>query len=195
MAGDALNKNEMRGLSFAKRLFLAVFASAWGVSSAAPYRASDDFRLGAELNILWPFPPFRTYEVKFRGKVTPGIEAVVGYGRQAWTYTGTRHNKGRMDSHALLLGSRAYLFGTDASIEYTAWLGRDALHHENGRTYRGFSYANEFYLGYTWYAPNTNFYVLPQWNAGFYSYKSYEPPLDDRYVFDFLPKLSVGVDF
>jgi hypothetical protein len=152
------------------------------------YRSHDDRSFGAEVNILWPFPPFRTYEVKLRAKVA-------GYGRQAWTYTGTRHNRGKMDSHALLLGSRAYLFGTGASVEYTAWLGRDVFAHENGRTYRGFSYANEFYLGYTWYVPGSNVYLLPQWNAGFWSYKSYRLPQDDLYVFDFLPKVSLGMDF
>ena len=165
------------------------------LARAEDYRAHADQGLGAEVNILWPFPPFRTYEVKFRAKVAPGVEAVVGYGRQAWTYKGTRHNKGEMDSHALLLGSRVYVAGTGASVEYTAWLARDVFHHENGQTYRGFSYANEFYVGYTWYVPGSNVYLLPQWNAGFWSYKSYRLPQDDLYVFDFLPKLSLGMDF
>ncbi len=161
---------------------------------AGDYRERDDRRLGVEVNILWPFAPFSTYEVKLRGKVGPGVEAVVGYGRQAWTYKGTRHNKGKMDSHALLLGARAFPIG-NVSIEYTAWLCKDRFSHENGTTYRGFSYANEFYLGYAWYFGQSAMYVHPQWNAGFYSWKSYSMPLNDDYVFDFLPKISLGMDF
>jgi hypothetical protein len=169
------------------------------LAAAVPARAGDyaehnDRRLGVELNILWPFPPFRTYEVKLRGKLGYGVEAVVGYGRQAWTYEGTRHNKGTMDSHALLLGLRAFAWD-NVSVEYTAWFCRDVFDHVNGRTYRGFSYANEFYLGYAWYFGNSPFYIHPQWNAGFYSYKSYDLPLNDDYVFDFLPKISLGADF
>lgn len=151
-------------------------------------------KLGVDLNILWPFPPFRTCEVKLRGKLGHGIEAVIGYGRQAWTYTGTRHNKGEMDSHALLLGVRTFPIG-NVSVEYTAWFCKDVFDHVNGRTYRGFSFANEFYLGYAYYFGKSPVYLFPQWNAGFYSYKSYDPPLNDDYVFDFLPKLSLGVDF
>jgi hypothetical protein len=179
-------------------LFLFTLLTALAAASSARadgYRAHDDLGFGAEVNILWPLPPFRTYEIKFRGKVAPGVEAVIGYGHQTWTYSGKRHNEGRINSHALLLGSRAYLFGTGTSVEYTAWLGHDVFHHENGHTYRGFSYANEFYLGYTWYVPNSNVYVLPQWNAGFWSWKSYTMPQNDLYVFDFLPKISVGMDF
>ncbi len=151
--------------------------------------------IGVELNILWPFAPFHTYEIKFRGKLGDGVEAVVGYGRQFWTYDGTRHNPGRIDSHALLLGTRSYLFGTNASLEYTAWLCHDVFHHDNGTTYRGFSLDNEFYAGYSYYLPATNAYLLPQWNAAFWSYKSYSMPVNDLYVFDFLPKLSLGMDF
>lgn len=166
-------------------------ASVW----AGDYRDHADRKLGVELNVLWPFPPFSTYEIKFRGKLGYGVEGVIGYARQAWTYDGKRHNQGTMDSHALLLGARSYLFGTNATVEYTAWLCKDLFHHRNGQDYRGFSYANEFYLGYVYYIPKTQAYVLPQWNAGFWSYKSYALPLDDDYVFDFLPKLSLGMDF
>ena len=162
---------------------------------AGDYENHFTKRLGVEVNILWPFPPFRTYEIKFRGKLGYGVEAVVGYGMQAWTYKGTRHNEGTINSHALLLGARSYLFGTNTSLEYTAWLCHDIFHHENGQTYRGFSYANEIYLGYAWYLPNTNAYVLPQWNAGFWSYKTYHMPKNDLYVFDFIPKLSLGMDY
>ncbi len=174
---------------------------------AAPVRAGNysehsDPGFGAEINILWPFPPFRTYEVKLRGKLGHGVEAVVGYGRQAWTYEGKRHNEGTIDSHALLLGMRAFPLAAsrggawgNASVEYTAWLCHDVFHHKNGNTYRGFSYANEFYLGYAWYLGSSPVYLLPQWNAGFYSYKAYQLPLDDDYVFDFLPKLTLGMDF
>lgn len=176
-------------------LLIAVCAFAAQPSRADDYKENTDKRLGVEVNILWPFPPFRTYEIKFRGKLGYGVEAVVGYGRQAWTYTGKRHNRGAMDSHALLLGGRSYLFGTNASLEYTAWLCKDRFSHENGRTYSGYSYANEFYLGYAWYLPGRSAYVLPQWNAGFWSWKSYELPMNDYYVFDFLPKLSLGMDF
>ena len=147
-----------------------------------------------ELNILWPFAPFSTYEVKLRGKVGRGVEAVVGYGRQAWTYKGKRHNRGEMDSHALLLGARAFPIG-NVSVEYTAWLCKDVFDHENVTTYRGLSFANEFYLGYAWYFGRTPVYIHPQWNAGFYSWKSYSMPMDDEYVFDFLPKVSLGMDF
>jgi hypothetical protein len=170
------------------------------LASAAPLRADGyadnrDKTFGVEVNILWPFPPFRTYEVKFRTKLGHGVEAVVGYGRQAWTYEGRRHNEGTMDSHALLLGVRSALFGTNANLEYTAWLCKDRFAHKNGTTYAGYSYANEFYLGYAYYLPGVPAYVLPQWNAGFYSGKTYDMPLDDNFVFDFLPKLSLGYEF
>lgn len=177
-------------------LFLIVSA---GHASASDYAGDySDHRaqeFGVELNVLWPFAPFHTLEIKFRGKLGDGVEAVVGYGRQFWTYQGKRHNPGRMDSHALLLGTRIYLDGTDASVEYTAWLCHDVFHHDNGQTYRGFSLDNEFYLGYSYYLPGTNTYVLPQWNAAFWSYKTYSMPINDLYVFDFLPKLSLGADF
>lgn len=184
-------------MKFRTPLLLALLASSlWSPPALADgYADNRDRRFGVELNVLWPFPPFRTYEVKLRGKLGAGVEAVAGYGRQAWTYTGKRHNRGTMDSHALLLGARAALFGTDASVEYTAWLCRDRFAHENGKSYRGFSYANEFYLGYAYYLPGYPAYILPQWNAGFWSWKSYGMPMDDRYVFDFLPKLSLGMDF
>ncbi|HAO99707.1 MAG TPA: hypothetical protein DCQ83_06650 [Fibrobacteres bacterium] len=162
---------------------------------AADYTDHRDQRFGVELNILWPLPPFSTYEIKFRGKVGSGIEGVVGYARQLWTYKGKRHNPGHMDSHALLLGTRSYLFGTNTSVEYTAWLCHDVFHHDNGQTYRGFSLNNEFYLGYSYYFPHSRVYVLPQVNASFWSYKSYSMPLNDLYVFDSFPKLSVGTDF
>jgi hypothetical protein len=174
--------------------------AAWAVLASAVSAHAGNYddhagdKLGVELNILWPFPPFRTYEVKLRGKLGHGVEAVVGYGRQAWTYKGTRHNKGEMDSHALLLGVRTFPVG-NVSVEYTAWLCKDVFDHVNGQTYRGFSFANEFYLGYAYYFGKSPIYLFPQWNAGFYSYKSYDLPLNDDYVFDFLPKLSVGVDF
>jgi hypothetical protein len=83
----------------------------------------------------------------------------------------------------------------NVSLEYTAWLCKDVFNHKNGNTYRGFSYANEFYLGYAWYFGSSPFYVHPQWNAGFWSWKSYDMPMDDLYVFDFLPKVSLGADF
>jgi hypothetical protein len=172
--------------------------TAW-LASAAPAQAGGYAdhaaqRLGVEVNLLWPLPPFNTYEIKFRGKLGHGVEAVLGYGRQAWNYQGSRHNKGEIDSHALLLGVRTFPVG-NVSVEYTAWLCKDVFHHANGQTYRGFSYANEFYLGYAYYFGRAPVYVFPQWNAGFYSYKSYQLPLNDNYVFDFLPKLSVGADF
>lgn len=171
---------------------LSLLAAA--AAHAGDYADRADRRLGVELNVLWPFPPFSTYEVKLRGKLGHGVEAVVGYGRQAWTYTGERHNKGTMDSHALLLGARVIPWN-NVSLEYTAWLCKDVFNHKNGNTYRGYSYANEFYLGYAWYFGSSPFYVHPQWNAGFWSWKSYEMPMDDLYVFDFLPKLSLGADF
>jgi hypothetical protein len=176
-------------------LFAAVALVAAAPSHADGYAENRDKSVGVEVNILWPFPPFRTYEVKLRGKLGYGVEAVVGYGRQAWTYKGERHNRGTMDSHALLVGARTALFGTNANLEYTAWLCKDRFAHENGRTYAGYSYANEFYVGYAYYFPGTPAYVLPQWNWGFWSWKSYEMPLDDLYVFDFLPKVSVGYEF
>ncbi len=186
----------MKNTSFCSRIGAVVFSVfAVHLAQAGDTRDHLDQKLGVEVNVLWPFPPFKTYEVKLRGKLGHGVEAVVGYGRQAWTYTGKRHNQGTIHSHALLLGSRVTLFNTNASIEYTAWLCKDLFQHVNGQTYRGFSYANEFYLGYAYYFPNTNAYILPQWNAGFYSYKSYAMPLNDNYVFDFLPKVSLGLEF
>lgn len=120
------------------RLRYVCFAAAPASLSASPSRADGyaenrDKSLGVEVNILWPF---RTYE-------------------------GKRHNQGTMDSHAMLLGARAALFGTNASLEYTAWLCKDRFAHENGNTYSGYSYANEFYLGYAYYPPGLPAYVLP----------------------------------
>ncbi|MDB5106551.1 MAG: hypothetical protein JWP91_4240 [Fibrobacteres bacterium] len=176
------------------RAALILAAAAASQAHAGDYADRADRRLGVEVNVLWPLPPFSTYEIKFRGKLGHGVEAVIGYGRQAWTYKGKRHNQGEIDSHALLIGARAYPVG-NVSVEYTAWLCKDVFHHVNGRTYSGYAYANEFYLGYAYYFGQSPIYVLPQWNAGFYSWKSYEMPLNDDYVFDFLPKLSVGADF
>jgi hypothetical protein len=184
----------MRASIPAYRVWMAACLAAALRVQAGGYADRASQRLGVEVNVLWPLPPFSTYEVKFRGKPGYGVEAVVGYGRQAWRYKGERHNKGEMDSHALLLGARAFPIG-NVSVEYTAWLCKDIFRHVNGQTYRGISFANEFYLGYAYYFGQSPFYALPQWNAGFYSYKSYRLPLNDNYVLDFLPKLSVGADF
>lgn len=165
-------------------------------TQASDFNKRADAHFGVEVNILWPFPPFRTYEIKFTAGLNDQISAVVGYGSQQWTYSGVRHNQGTMNSHALLLGARAFPWrANNTNFEYTAWLAYDHFQDVKGERYQGFSLAHEFYLGYQLYLGDSRTYVLPQWNAGFYSYKAYALPMDDNYVFDFLPKVSLGKDF
>ncbi len=178
------------------------FISAFLIFGFSPTAQAGDFdkradaRFGVEINILWPLPPFRTYEIKFTAALNEHFSAVIGYGKQNWNYTGDRHNRGTMDSHALLIGARAFPWrANNTTLEYTAWLGLDHFMDEQGKSYRGFSLAHEFYLGYLLYLGNSRTYVLPQWNAGFYQYKAYTLPKNDNYVFDFLPKISLGRDF
>ncbi len=159
------------------------------------YQKRAQTTVGLELNLLWLAPPFKTIELKAWFNVSDSTDIVVGYGHQAWTYSGTTMNAGKMNSDALILGVRGYLFQTNTIAEYDTWLAYDRFDHENGKHYEGFSQSNEFFGGYQFYFGSSYFYGAAGLNAGFWGWKSYETPIDDRFTLTVLPKFFVGQQF
>ncbi len=171
------------------------------VSFTALGATSNDLRhrernFGIEVNILWPFEPFRTTEVKFLFPIAEGGDLVLGWGRQNWTIgEGASVNPGTMDSHALILGVKQFIAHTSAVVEYDAWLAHDRLKNLDGSYSVGWSWSNEFFIGNEFYLGNTFTTITPGINAGFWAYKTYPQKIDDRFIWTVLPKVNAGFDF
>ena len=178
----------------------ALFLVLAGVSSPVSADSSNYSRhvergVGIDVTVLWALPPFKTYEVKLMIPVSDGADLVVGYGRQAWTIgEGAKVNPGTMDSHALILGAKQFLFRTSTVAEYDAWICHDRLTAPDGSIASGWSLSHEFFGGYQFYFGNTRAYTTAGVNAGFWSWKSYSQPKDDRFVWTILPKLNAGYE-
>jgi hypothetical protein len=153
-------------------------------------RAAMSF--GVEINLLWLAPPFKSIELKAWTRLSDSVDFVFGYGGQFWSIDSEKMNSGTMNSHALILGARAYLFKTDTLVEYDTWLAYDRLDDRNGKRYAGFSQSNEFFGGYQFFYGGSNTYSTAGLNLGFWSYKGYAAPIDDRFVPTILPKFFVG---
>ncbi|MBC7386567.1 MAG: hypothetical protein H7301_10475 [Cryobacterium sp.] len=164
-------------------------------ADSSNYARHVDREVGIELNILWPLKPFSTYEVKVLLPISNGADLVIGFGRQAWTMKDNgKINGGSMDSNALIIGAKQFLFHTSTVVEYDAWLAHDRLTSEDGKVYAGWSLSNEFYGGYQFYLGSTRSWVSTGMNAGFWSFKSYEAPKNDRFVLTVLPKITAGFE-
>jgi hypothetical protein len=151
--------------------------------------------VGVEINILWPLAPFNTSEIKFLFPVGDSTDLVVGFGRQTWTIgSGGKISPGTMDSNAIILGAKQYLFHTSTVAEYNAWFAHDRLTDPSGSVHEGYSISNEFFGGYEFYLGSTRATFTAGLNAGFWSYKSYTTPVDDRFVPTALPKLNLGYE-
>jgi hypothetical protein len=168
--------------------FFPIFAHA----DISDYQKRAGTSVGIELNLLWLIPPFKTIEAKVWVKMSDSVDFVIGYGNQAWTYDGTAMNAGTMHSDALILGARGYLFQTNTEVEYDTWLAHDRLDHKNGKEYSGFSQSNEFFAGYQFYYGDSYTYSTAGINTGFWAWKSYETPIDDRFIPTILPKFLLG---
>jgi hypothetical protein len=168
--------------------------------SVAHAESTNDARhanrgIGIEVNLLWPLPPFSTYEVKLLVPITHGADLVIGWGHQVWTIgEGMGVNPGTIDSHALILGAKQFLFHTSAVAEYDAWLAHDHFQNRDGKIYDGWSWSNEFFGGYEFYLGGTRATLTPGINAGFWAAKSYTQAIDDRFVWTVLPKVSGGFE-
>jgi hypothetical protein len=169
-------------------IFLPIIAHA----DLSDYQKRAETSAGVELNLLWLSPPFRTVEAKMWVRVTDSVDFVFGYGHQSWTYDGNSMNRGKMLSDGLILGVRGYLFQTNTEVEYDTWLAHDRLNHENGKEYSGFSQSNEFFAGYQFYYGSSYTYSTAGLNAGFWAWKGYTTPIDDRFVPALLPKFFLG---
>ncbi|MBS1960968.1 MAG: hypothetical protein JST04_02045 [Bdellovibrionales bacterium] len=188
----------MRALSTAWILPFAFLVASVSSADSTNFRRHADSRVQLDVNLAWPFPPFRTWEVKLGFRVGDSTDLVVGYGRQAWTITDIPGiNPGTIDSHALILGARQYVARTGAIAEYDAWLAHETFLPPDGRALRGWSLSNEFFGGYVFFLGATHATVTPGLNAGFWSWKSYghEQPIDDRYQWTILPKVLGGAAF
>jgi hypothetical protein len=176
-------------------LLLALAASNSAIADSTNYDRHVGRGVGIEVNILWPLPPFKTYEVKLLVPVSDGADLVIGWGHQAWTIPESdKVNPGTMDSHALILGVKQFLFRTSAVGEYDAWLAHDHFTNRDGKVYDGYSLSNEFFGGYEFYLGGTRATVTTGMNAGFWSYKSYTQAIDDRFTWTVVPKVNAGFE-
>jgi hypothetical protein len=170
---------------------------AWIVMQAPLAFANDydkraETTFGIELNLLWLAPPFKTIEVKAFVKASDSVDFVFGYGKQLWTYDGNVMSPGTMNSDALILGVRGYVFKTNAETEYDTWLAHDRLVDPKGEVHSGFSQSNEFFAGYQFYYGDSYTYSSAGINAGFWAWKSYDTAIDDRFIPTVLPKFLLG---
>jgi hypothetical protein len=161
-------------------------------ADVSSYQRRADTSFGIELNLLWLPAPFKTIEVKAWTRLSDSVDFVFGYGGQFWNLESEKMNSGSMNSHALILGARAYLFKTDTVVEYDTWLAHDVLTQKDGKQYSGFSQSNEFMAGYQFYYGGSNTYSIAALNLGFWAFKGYDAPIDDRFVPTILPKFLVG---
>lgn len=174
---------------------LAFLLASFAFADSTNYARHVDRGVGAAVNILWPLPPFKTIEVKLLIPITDGADLVLGFGRQAWTLgEGAKVSPGAMDSNAFIIGVKQYLFRTSTVGEYDAWLAHDRLTAPDGQVYAGWSLSNEFFGGYDFYLGGSRAIVSAGVNAGFWSWKSYQTPKDDRFVLTTLPKFNLGYE-
>jgi hypothetical protein len=182
----------MKFLVIASVLFNVLFSISSANADESSYQRRADMSFGIELNVLWLAPPFKTIELKAWTRVSDSLDFVFGYGGQFWTIDSEKVNSGTMNSHALILGVRGFLFKTDTVVEYDTWLAYDRLDAKDGHRYAGFSQSNEFFAGYQFFYGGSNTYSIAGINSGFWGYKSYDAPIDDRFVLTTLPKFIVG---
>jgi hypothetical protein len=182
----------MKYLRFLNVILIGTIFLSTANADVSSYQRRADTSFGIELNFLWLAPPFKTVELKAWTRLSDSVDLVFGYGGQFWTIDQEKMNSGTMESHALILGARGYLFKTNTVLEYDTWLAYDKLHGKDGNTYAGFSQSNEFMLGYQFYYGNSNTYSIAGLNYGFWAYKAYKTPIDDRFVATILPKFMVG---
>jgi hypothetical protein len=173
-------------------LLLAQWIALDSIAFASDYDKRAETTFGIELNLLWLAPPFKTIEVKAFVKASDSVDFVFGYGKQLWTYAGETMSPGTMNSDALILGVRGYLYKTNTETEYDTWLAYDRLTDPKGDVHAGFSQSNEFFAGYQFYYGDSYTYSTGGINAGFWAYKSYETAVDDRFIPTVLPKFLIG---
>jgi hypothetical protein len=180
--------------SFLFCLLVSIFASySSAQADVSSYQRRSDMSFGIELNFLWLAPPFKSIELKAWTKISDTVDFVFGYGGQFWNLDESKNvNAGSMNSHALILGVRGFLFHTDTVLEYDTWLAYDRLKQKDGKEYSGFSQSNEFFGGYQFFYGGSNTYSIAGMNLGFWGYKGYDAPIDDRFVPTILPKFIVG---
>jgi hypothetical protein len=162
----------------------AVFAS-----SVSP---RNEVKVGLEVNLLWALPPFKTYEIRVFAGVASSLEVSLGYGRQEWTYEGDSLTQGTMKSDALILGTRYYIDQSRVFIDYSAWVMKDRLLTPQSKLLEGPALSHEFFAGYR--IGEGSAYFSPGMNLGFYSYRPYTEPVDDRYKITIVPKIVGGVE-
>lgn|GEM_PF-1417667 len=141
-----------------------------------------------ELNLLWLVPPFRTYEARLGLEWNPRYEVSVGYARQAWTYEGSSLAQGKIRSDALIVGLRYRLPETGFFVDFSTWFMADKFTFLSGVVKHGPAISHEVFAGwaFAWGAWS----LSPGLNVGFYSYRPYVEPLDDRLKFTWVPKIS-----
>jgi hypothetical protein len=177
-------------LKFLLLFFLLFSAFTQAYCSEIPDRTGN---YGLEHNLLWDFPPFKTYEFRGYYGISNTFEVNAGYGRQGWTYKGNSLTKGTIQSDALVLGLKHYFFQTRYFIDYSAWIMKDRFTLENGAVKKGWALSHEFFAGYRF--DYKKFYWSPGINFGFYSHRHYTSPNDDRFKLTFVPKLVIGYQF
>lgn len=163
---------------FLKRVTL-VFGAFAVAAQAAP---------SLEVNLLWLVPPFRTYEARLGLELSHEFEMSLGYARQAWTYEGSSLTQGKIRSDALILGLRYKLPLSRVFVDASTWFMSDRFTLASGGVKQGPSISHEVFAGWAfdWGVWSLN----PGLNVGFYSYRPYVEPRDDRFKFTWVPKIS-----
>lgn len=172
--------------SYNHKKFYLIFAFCLFISSALELRAQSAPSL--EVNLLWLLPPFRTYEARVNWGLNQNFEISMGYARQAWTYEGSSLSPGTIRSDALILGLRYLLPRSRAFVDASTWFMADKFSFASGGVKHGPSISHEVFAGwgFQWGAWG----LSPGLNVGFYSYRPYVEPRDDRFKLTWVPKIS-----
>jgi hypothetical protein len=163
-------------------------------ANADNYSRHNDQQFGVEVNVLWLVHPFSTYEVKLWARIGDSMDAIVGFGDQAWTLDTGEMTHGHMNSQALILGVRGHLFRSGTVVELDNWIAHDHLTQKDGTVYEGYSISHELFGGYQAYLGAGHFSLTSGVNVGAWSAKTYTTPHDDRFIPTILPKISLGYD-
>ena len=170
----------------------ALVALTWNANAGA-IDPRNEIAGGLEVNLLWAVPPINTYEIRAFVGVSPSVQLGVGYGGQFWTYTGDQLNPGSIHSHALILGARYFIDRSRTFVDAATWLMDDHFTTPSGAAQNGPAISHEFFVGHQ--VGGGQIYWAPGMNVGFYSYRDYAKPKDDRFKLTILPKIASGVEF